>query len=743
MRHIIHALVFGILLAGSSLLLYFSAPGTAMEENLGLKILFTLRGPRQPPEQTVIINLDKSGSSHLGLSDNHLKWPRTVYARLVEKLNTFGAEVIVFDIHFSDRKSHDEDALFAREVKKAGRVILIEQIKRQAGSNESGEQEAPLQIETLVSPYSPLAESALALAPFPVPKFPVRVNQCWIFKTSAGDIPTLPAVALQAAALDQYDALYRIIRSLRPEKAIRLPSTSGKLVSTSGRLVETMLELRSLFREKGFPELLKKAHPLGEAASSDTLQALVAMYSGGNGRFVNYYGPPATIRTISLNDFFDPDPLIVESLHHMIDGKVVFIGAAGGQWSEQKDGFYTVFSRSDGREISGVELAATVFSNLTEQSSVIPSSPAAAMVILLTSAAFYSLSCFFFPLFFSFCSLLLFCACYLSFSFSLFSYSNTWLPLITPVFIQPPIAYLCAVLHKYIQTRKDKNRIRKALELYIPDSVVREIADDMSDIKTGDKLLYSTCLMTDVENYTTLSEKLSPKDLSVLMKQYYQCIFSEVNRHQGFVCNMIGDSVLALWPSQEPAAALREMGCKAALQILSAVEAFNRVHPGTRLPTRIGLHSGNLLIGNIGADGHFEYAPVGDIVNTNQRIEALNKQLGTKVLASRETVQGLQGILSRELGTYLLGGKTKPVTVHELIPPERISSDEHTLYFELFPEAMSHFKQGRWSMAFELFHECIDLQEHDGPSLFFLGLSHSYQKKEPEDGWNGVVRLAK
>ena len=207
-------------------------------------------------------------------------------------------------------------------------------------------------------------------------------------------------------------------------------------------------------------------------------------------------------------------------------------------------------------------------------------------------------------------------------------------------------------LTNYLTTHRERRNVRTALGFYLPENVVTELAKDLSFINKGDKKVYSTCLITDAEHYTTLSESMTPEDLSTHIKEYYQYLFGEVKQRDGLVCNIIGDSMLAHWPSIQPEIRLREKGCQAALAIAEAVEQFNVKHREKPLPTRIGLHCGYLLMDNIGAEDHFEYAPVGDIVNTVSRVEGLNKRLGTQILASEETLQGVVGIESRESGYF-------------------------------------------------------------------------------------------
>ena len=274
------------------------------------------------------------------------------------------------------------------------------------------------------------------------------------------------------------------------------------------------------------------------------------------------------------------------------------------------------------------------------------------------------------------------------------------------------------MMYRYLRARRERAHIRKALGLYLPDQVVRELSRDLSFVQKGDRMVYSACLMSDAENYTTISERLSPQELGEHMNEYFHHLFEPVKEREGQVCNVIGDCMLALWPSTEPNVLHRENACRAALQIFDSIGQFNRKYPERPLPTRIGLHFGHLLMGNVGAAGHFEYAPVGDIVNATQRVEALNKKLGTKLLASQELVEGTTGLLTRELGSFLLAGKSQPLVIHELLVPGEETTRNFTLYLELFPEALDLFKQRKWEQAHSgCSRRCLESDSgHDGPS---------------------------
>jgi adenylate cyclase len=162
------------------------------------------------------------------------------------------------------------------------------------------------------------------------------------------------------------------------------------------------------------------------------------------------------------------------------------------------------------------------------------------------------------------------------------------------------------------------------------------------------------------------------------------------------------------------------------------------------LPTRIGLHTGDIFLGAVGAIDHYEYTPLGDIVNTAQRLESLNKFLGTRILLSGEMVDQLQGFLLRELGQFQLKGKINPVSIYELISRLEDSNEQQRTKCAMFSKTLDPFKRGAWGEAEEAikkYQESIRSLGEDGPSHFFLNLCKKYEKSPPGESWNGVVSM--
>ena len=199
--------------------------------------------------------------------------------------------------------------------------------------------------------------------------------------------------------------------------------------------------------------------------------------------------------------------------------------------------------------------------------------------------------------------------------------------------------------------------------------------------------------------------------------------------------------MLALWTTAHPDATARRLACCAALEIAHAVEQFNQSLKARHFSIRIGLHSGYISLGNVGAMGHYEYRAVGDIVNTASRMEGLNKYLGTHILVSEEVVDQLDGFLIRPLGKFVLAGKSKPVEINELICKSESSSEKHKKLCSLFARGVDAFQKRSWEESIAFFNAALTIDPKDDPSLFYLALSEDHRGDPPAADWDGTIYL--
>jgi adenylate cyclase len=736
------ALVLGLFTAIAGFGISIFPFGLDLEEATGLSLLFRLRGQRPSPSDVVVVSIDKRSADALGLKNDPGKWPRSLHAALVSKLAAAGAAGIAFDIFFEEPRPGDEDKLFAEAISSFGRVILCQRLQSERKALPGG---GELYSEHLVPPVPVLNDAAFAVAPFPLPKAPSSVIRNWIFKDSAGDVPTLPAVAFQLFSMDAYDDFLSVIKRSDVSFSSEFPADRTSAMK-SGALVRSIREILSAFvTDAALPGKMTKVLDRdykGDEKRQRMIRTLIGLYSGEDRRHMNFYGPAGTITTIPYdralaND--GPNMLHKEDLK----GRFVFVGFSELYQPEQKDSFYTVFSGEDGSDISGIELAATGFANLLEGMPVQPLRFGAYAALILLWGFVVGSACRFLPALASAGVAAGSAIFYLLFAFVQFRAYGIWYPVVVPVFIQPAFAFLGAIIWEYADANRERRNIRKAFGFYLPPDVVDRLARNMASPGTDSRIVHGVCLYTDAEGYTSLAESMDTDKLGQHMNEYYESVFRPIREHGGTISNVVGDSVLAIWLDTETGTERLASACIAALEINSRMRtsAYDGLSGLGRMPTRIGIHAGRIMLGNLGAMDHFEYRPVGDIVNATTRLDSLNKLLATRILISESVGEQLKGFVMREAGTFLLVGKAIPLKVFELICRKEEATEQILRCCSAFSQTLSIFRLGLWDEAEQGFSAYLAAFGEDGPARFYLDRSRQYKKEPPAGGWNGIIRI--
>jgi adenylate cyclase len=744
------AILMGLIIGFVGLVLSLVPPGPKLEKNTGLDILFQLRGRKAPPPDALVVSIDKESAEKLNVPENPDKWPRSLHARLVENLAREGARVITFDVHFIEPRRPEDDRMLAGAIDRARNVILCEPCRAReipASRTEDTGTNAGSIIQ-VVKPIAPLAEAASATAPFILPRIPFKVSHYWTFQSGVGDCPTMPVMVFYLYVQSVYDQFFRLMEQAAPGVTAALTRAGEGSFPSSGLKLRVML-IRERFlqdpllAEKMTAGLAKIRFSGLTEAERQRIVALIHMFQGGNVRFLNYYGPPRTIATLPFHQALRVHEGMVDGRKVELQGKAVFVGLSEVLLAERKDSFYTVFSEDDGLFVSGVEIMATAFSNLLEDQPVQPVGLPAFIAVLAGWGLLAGFLGRFFSMTRAFLSVLGVSLLYLLLSVYRFQVHNDWLPMAVPLFLQGPLGFLGGQGWNYVETRKERENIKKALAFYVPKDVVSQLSKNISHIQAGGQVVFGICLFTDAKNYTTLSETMEPADLGKFMNRYYETIFKPVKEHEGFVSGVIGDAMLALWVTPTCDNLLPIKACQAGLGIQESLQQFSQESGGASLKTRIGLHCGQMLLGHVGALDHYEYTPMGDIVNTASRIESLNKHLGTTLLVSGELIRELQGFVTRDLGTFKLKGKLKPIAVHELVGRVGELDEKRGAAFRLFSDAMHRFWEQDWESAREKFTWVDRELGGDGPARFFMNRCRNYQERPPDPGWDRVVHMEK
>jgi adenylate cyclase len=637
----------------------------------------------------------------------------------------------VFDLMFHEPRDASGDRRFAESIASAGNVVLLDRTEEdflQVGSGGSA------RLERRTPPLPLFKSGALGSAAFVLPTVPVRVGQFWTFGRATTDTPSLPALAVQAHLLPHYEAFLELVEHVQPGATAEWPQSRSAVVAQRS-LESAMSSIRRTFQ--GNPRLAAaaRARLARESLTSEQragLESLLALYAGSSSRYLNYYGPARAVPTLPY------DRVLSGSGALDVAGKVAFVGLSESRQSEQQDDFYSVFSARTGVNLSGVEMGATAFANLVEQRALLPLPMPAQLALLLGLGVALGTALALLSLRGAIVVALVGSAAYFALGYWQFASHFVWLPLAVPLLVQVPLGFGVAAWWSYRDVSVQRERVRAALGYYVPRSLATRLAEQTVSLGAGRQLLHGTCLFTDAEQYTAVAERLRPEALAAFMNDYYRALFRVVEQHGGEISDTAGDSMVAVWASAEPDPAARARATQAALAILAAVDDFNRAQRIGRLPTRVGLESGELLLGNIGAEQRYEYRAIGDIVNTAARIQELNRSLGTRVLVSAATLDGTEGLPARAVGTFLLRGKRLPVAVHEPLAAGVCALDGVAL--AEFAAALAAFRAADWEDAAARFGALVARVPADGPSRYYEALATRYRREPPGD-WTGAVRL--
>ncbi len=737
----------GVFIGLSGAALGLSPIGSVFETGVGLPWLFNLRGPIPAPKDVAVVAIDGRTGKELELPSSPQEWPRSIHARLVENLVERGASVIVFDVLFDKAKSPEADAELAEAVAKAKRVVLVEKLtgRQQPVADKDGVYTGTVWMEELVLPLPALVKAARGLAPFPLPKIDAAVNEFWVFKDSAGALPMMPGMALQIHALSAYSDWLRLLRRLAVPGLAGLPMTPDELAA-SPELRSFSTHMRRLFeRSPGSGDAMAhliEADP-GLAPFPERqklLKALTRLYDRDPHRYLNFYGPPGTIATIPYHAVIKGGDPNLRAAALDFKGKVVFVGFSDLFDPGQPDRFYTVFTRGDGVDLSGVEIAATAFANLlTDRTLDSPSLIETALLLVLFGTLLGAIV-YLLPALAGVPASVALALAYAYAAHWAFGEQALWLPVATPLLAQFPAALFFGLFGQYRLERRRRKHISGAINYYLPENIARELTENRLDPSAANQVVFGVCLATDMAGFSTIAEQLEPGALASFLNEYFDALAKPLKRHRVDVTEFRADAIMCAWTAASPEAGARQKAVFAALEAAEAIAEFKERHQllGNRL--RIGIESGWVYVGHAGGGGHFVYSIVGDCANTASRVEGLNKHLGTQLLATESVVEGLNGLLLRPLGSFQFVGKSEGLPIVEILAIKEDAQEAQVLLCERFRDALYTFQAARWDAAAEQFEAFLESYPEDGPARFYLALCHRYRSGTPPED-PSIIRM--
>jgi adenylate cyclase len=462
------------------------------------------------------------------------------------------------------------------------------------------------------------------------------------------------------------------------------------------------------------------------ASERRTLSALLKLYAGSRSYYLNFYGPAGSIETIPFNELID-DRL---GRQFALAGRTVFVGEGASQFvtsAEQPDTFRTIYSTREGFDLSGAEIGATALANLLTGRLLQPTNVLGSSMILLGLGILVGVLTRILPGMYAVPIVAGVGVLYYGAAQVLFSRHAILTPLVIPLLFQLPLALFAGVFARYRDLTK---LIRIEIDPNAPMVQSRGV-----------------CLHTDIEGYTHLSETSELREFSSELREYYGVLRDTVERRGGMLLGRAGDSTISLWRPTWPGSllgsgkermsrvdkTLRLKACLAAIEMREAVDRFNARHQSTRqFPTRFGLDASTLMFGPVSGEAQ----AVGTPASTAARIQELNKDLKTRILASESVVHDLTELVLRPLGTFRLAGRSQPVPVVEVVGARGKVSDVPTELREKFAAAVALYSQENYRDAAKLFRE-FELEsdrQDDGPLAYYLNMCQDKLQAPAADG---------
>jgi adenylate cyclase len=486
---------------------------------------------------------------------------------------------------------------------------------------------------------------------------------------------------------------------------------------------------------------------------------------------INYYGPSGTFHPIKFVDVIDDqDFQTVEEKEigvdintfddpesgYLYDGtfkdKIVLIGSTN---PEDKDLFPVpiTFGKQEGDNLMyGVEIHANIIQSILDQN-FLKREPIwlqiALVFIFITITFFFTLNLKsrkvkYYFLIEALAIAVVFSELFLIVAFSILAFNQqNFVTSFTGPLMAVTFGYVGSMVYSYVSERKQKVLIKSMFSQYVSPTVVNELVDDPTKLRLGGERKILTVLFTDLENFTSIAESIPPEELVPILNSYFEGMTEIILKNNGTLDKYIGDSIMAFFGAPIPQKDHSLFACRTAVQMQNHLEELRQIWKTTNKPLlqmRIGINTGDMIVGNMGGLDRFDYTVIGDSVNLSARLEGANKQYKTKTLISENTFQPIAGqVVARELDLITVVGKNKPQKIYELLG---LVGDKTALeYFSLiekFSEALFLYRQRDWEKAIKNFEEALKIKPNDYPSKLYIERSQAFIQTPPPDDWDGV-----
>ncbi len=267
-------------------------------------------------------------------------------------------------------------------------------------------------------------------------------------------------------------------------------------------------------------------------------------------------------------------------------------------------------------------------------------------------------------------------------------------------------------------------RMRRALDSfsrYVPTDLVRELLTRGEAARIGGRSATLTILFTDLHGFTALSESMSAADLVKLMARYFEVLLESLSRGGATIDKLLGDGLIGFWGAPKPN---EDHAADAVRAVLACRDELEGLHQELRVPgrpplhTRFGLATGEVVVGNVGSPTRLDYTALGDAVNLAERLEELNREYGTEILAGGQLRAATEGVIHwREVDSVRIRGRSESIPVHEPLGLRGEVSAERLEWARRYEEALALYRSQRFEAAAEVLSDLAGREERSATAL--------------------------
>lgn len=678
-----------------------------------------IRKNKALPSDIALILIDESSLNVLNKVAGRWPWPRYIHAEFIDFLSLSGAKAVVFDVLFTENEFREDlergklspnDLRLVESTKSAKNVYHSAQIFSDIPDERN--------MDLLNKPLPREFMNRFSLNVKAVQENVEHNNYYLPFKELYEASQGIGVVTFLADS----DGVYR----------------SEKLLFHYQNRFFPALALAPVIDQFGYKEIVLKKGAI--EIKNDTSLIKIPLKKN-NEYFANMYGLYDNVFSISgvILSMYQIQQGELEALLVQPDefrDKIIFVGASAGGVEDLKT--TTIATR-----IPGVFLHASICGNILNRDFLRFTGPAINFLLILFLLTITVFSIFYlkkvlYKVLLPFLAMTIFIiAVFLLFNL------NIVINMVSPFFAIVS-GYVASFTYMNFTEGKEKRKIRNVLGQYVSPAILVSVLESNQDdylkaeVGTRENL---TIFFSDIRGFTAISEKYTVEKVVEVLNSYLSLMVNIIFINEGTLDKFIGDAIVAFWGAPVRIKDHHQKAVISGLQMIKALKTFNQENIGKGLPelkVGIGIHTGEVILGNIGSEKKLDYTVIGDSVNLTSRLEGLTKLYRCPIIISQDTYEHLQDkIICKILDYVKVKGKDKPIKIYEAIG-EADSVDEETMKIARLTErAFEKYQERKFSDAINTYESILDMRSEDFLSKMFIERCRKYQQSEPPEDWDG------